>query len=65
MRVLPGASGLIDLTGFLRALDGIGYDGPVAVEPFDASLAAMPPGERVRLAAQSLRDAFDAAHIAV
>ncbi len=61
VRVLPGASGLIDLTGFLRALDGIGYDGPVAVEPFDATLAALSPADRVRVTARSLGAAFDAA----
>jgi sugar phosphate isomerase/epimerase len=62
VRCLPGTSGVVDLVGFLRALDRIGYDGPVAVEPFDASLAALAPGERVRLAAESLRGAYDAAH---
>jgi sugar phosphate isomerase/epimerase len=65
VRTLPGATRVIDLVGFLQALDRIGYDGPVAVEPFDGSLAGLPPDERVRLVAQSLRDAFDAAHIAV
>ncbi len=64
VRRLPGATRVIDLVGFLRALDRIGYDGPVAVEPFDASLAALPVGERVRLTAQSLHDAFDAGRIA-
>lgn len=63
VRHLPGATGVIDLSGFLQALDRIGYDGPVAVEPFDATLTALRPGERVRLAAQSLLDAFDAAQI--
>lgn len=64
VRRLPGTTRVIDLVGFLQALDRIGYDGPVAVEPFDASLAALTPGERVRLVAQSLHDAFDAAQIA-
>jgi len=61
---LPGATSVIDLVGFLQALDRIGYDGPVAVEPFDASLVALPPGERVRLVAESPDEAFDAAQIA-
>jgi sugar phosphate isomerase/epimerase len=55
--MLPGASGVIDLAGFLGALAHIGYDGPAAVEPFDATLAALPPAERVRLTAESLRRA--------
>ncbi|MCC6730902.1 MAG: sugar phosphate isomerase/epimerase [Chthonomonadales bacterium] len=33
-RCLPGATGVIDLVGFLRALAEIGYDGPVTPEPF-------------------------------
>jgi sugar phosphate isomerase/epimerase len=33
-RALPGASGVIDVRGFLMTLDQIGYDGPVAPEPF-------------------------------
>jgi sugar phosphate isomerase/epimerase len=61
VRLLPAASGLIDITAFLQALNGIGYDGPVAVEPFSAELAAKPAAERVRLAAQSLKAVFGAA----
>lgn len=33
-RELPGATGVIDLTGFLETLSRIGYEGPVAVETF-------------------------------
>jgi sugar phosphate isomerase/epimerase len=33
-RCLPGATGVIDTTGFLQALNSIGYDGPVVPEPF-------------------------------
>ena len=55
-RALPGASGVIDLSGFLQALDRMGYDGPVAVEPFDDALTMQPPAERVRAAAASLHD---------
>jgi sugar phosphate isomerase/epimerase len=63
VRCLPGASGMIDVVGFLRALDAIGYDGPVAVEPFDTSLASLRPDARVRLAADSLHAAFAAAGV--
>jgi sugar phosphate isomerase/epimerase len=63
VRLLPGASGVIDLTGFLRALDAIGYDGPVSVEPFDAELARIAPDRRVALAAESLHAAFAAAGV--
>ena len=58
VRLLPGASGVIDLPGSLGALKAIGYDGPVAVEPFDAALARIPPAERVRLASESLHRAL-------
>jgi sugar phosphate isomerase/epimerase len=63
VRLLPGASGVIDIIGFLRTLGAIGYDGPVAVEPFDAMLAEMPPSERVKRAGQSLRGVFAAAQV--
>ena len=45
VRCLPGATGVIDLAGFLGTLREIGYDGPVTPEPFDKQLAAMPPEE--------------------
>ncbi len=40
-RKVPGATGIIDLTGFLGALQSIGYDGPVTAEPMDKALNAM------------------------
>ena len=33
-RALPGATGVIDIRGFLMTLEQIGYDGPVTPEPF-------------------------------
>ncbi len=33
-RALPGATGVIDMNGFLNALESIGYDGPIVAEPF-------------------------------
>jgi sugar phosphate isomerase/epimerase len=65
VRLLPGASGVIDLVGFLKVLDEIGYGGPVAVEPFSADLATIPPAERVRLAGESLHAAFAAADLRI
>ena len=41
-RRLPGATGVIDLDGFMGVLKTIGYDGPVKVEPFMKSLAEQP-----------------------
>ncbi len=38
VRHLPPETGVLDLAGFLRTLAGIGYDGPVTTEPFNARL---------------------------
>ncbi|MGI4788528.1 MAG: sugar phosphate isomerase/epimerase family protein [Janthinobacterium lividum] len=40
-RDLPGATGVIDIVGFLQTLRSIGYDGPVTPEPF-VNLSALP-----------------------
>lgn len=53
-RSLPGATGVIDLTGFLRALDEIGYDGPIVPEPF---------GSPATWAADLIRGAFERAGV--
>ncbi|MCX5675444.1 MAG: sugar phosphate isomerase/epimerase [Planctomycetota bacterium] len=54
VRALPGETGVIDLVGFLGALRGIGYEGPVTPEPFKKELAALPPAEAVRRAGEAL-----------
>jgi sugar phosphate isomerase/epimerase len=41
VRDLPGATGVIDIVGFLQSLRRIGYDGPVTPEPF-VDLSALP-----------------------
>ena len=53
-RLLPGASGVIDITSFLEALRGLSYDGPVVVEPFDRSLESLEERERLRVTARAL-----------
>lgn len=53
-RLLPGASGVIDIANFLQTLDKMGYDGPVVVEPFNAELNALPYEERVKKTRSSL-----------
>lgn len=45
VRLLPGASGVIDIVAFLKTLDALGYDGPLAVETFSETLRALPPAE--------------------
>jgi sugar phosphate isomerase/epimerase len=55
VRRLPGATGVIDIAGFLGALAEIGYDGPVTPEPFDKSLVALPPDQACALARAAMR----------
>jgi len=64
-RLLPGASGVIDVVAFLQALRRIGYEGPVAVEPFDDTLRALPPAPRVEAVADSLRKVWARAGLSV
>jgi sugar phosphate isomerase/epimerase len=53
-RTLPGATGVIDLAGFVGALRDIGYAGPIKVEPFNAELKTLPVREVVAKTAASL-----------
>lgn len=57
-RELPGASGVIPLDRFIGALRRIDYHGPVAVEPFTASLRALPDDMVVAATAATLRNAL-------
>ena len=60
-RTLPGATGVIDLNTFLRALQGLGYDGPVLVEPFSEAVRALPADEACAATAASLQAVWRAA----
>lgn len=44
-RRLPGATGVIDLAGFMDGVRAAGFTGPVKAEPFMPSLASLPEGE--------------------
>ena len=57
VRRLPGATGVIDLAGFLAVLRELGYDGPVTPEPFDKSLAALGAEEACKQACEHMRAA--------
>ena len=64
VRCLPGETGVIPNGALLRALAGIGYDGPVTVEPFSARLreiAAADPLEAAKLTKASLDQVFQEA----
>ena len=54
VRAMPGETGEIDIRTFMRALDRMGYSGPVIVEPFCDWLRALPPEEAVAATARSL-----------
>ena len=55
VRDLPGATGVLDLTGFLQALRAIGYDGPVTAEPFSQRLRDLPADQAVAETAAAMQ----------
>jgi sugar phosphate isomerase/epimerase len=57
-RELPCATGVIDVGAFLRALNQIGYDGPVRAEPFNQALNQMGKEQACQATAAALRKAF-------
>ena len=64
-RTLPGATGVIDLAGFLGALRTIGYDGPVTCEPMAKAISALPRKDEegiLALVSASMRDLLTSAH---
>jgi sugar phosphate isomerase/epimerase len=63
VRLLPGQSGVIDLAAFLKTLDAIGYDGPVAVETFSDELKTLPADEAATRASTSMQQMFQATGI--
>ncbi len=60
-RELPAATGVIPVAQFLVALLRIGYDGPIAAEPFNKALAAMPVDEACAKTAAAIKKALVAA----
>ena len=58
VRCLPGETGVIDLDTFFGALQRIGYDGPVVVEPFNAQLRTMTAEHAVRTTAEALQQVW-------
>jgi len=59
-RAMPMETGVIDLPGFLKALDKIGYDGPITPEPFNDDLAAMKPIDAATTTADCMKKAWSA-----
>ncbi len=56
-RELPCATGVIDLRAFLEALVTLGYDGPVACEPFNQELRKLPPDQILGTVAAAMKKA--------
>jgi len=52
VRRLPGETGVIDLVGFLKCLNDIGYEGPVMPEPFSDKIKGLAPLEAAKLTAK-------------
>jgi sugar phosphate isomerase/epimerase len=63
-RELPAATGVIPVKNFLDALLEIGYNGPIAAEPFNAALRAMPIAQACATTAAAMKKAFSLAGIA-
>lgn len=61
VRCLPGETGVIDLVGFLKALNGINYDGPVTPEPFSEKVNRMGPENAVKTTGEALKRVWKAA----
>jgi sugar phosphate isomerase/epimerase len=64
VRDLPAATGVIDIAGFLGALRGLGYDGPVTPEPFLPRLASLAPEQAAAEAHAATQRAFELAGVA-
>jgi sugar phosphate isomerase/epimerase len=57
-RELPCATGVIDMAGFLNAMNSIGCDAPVRCEPFNEPLRAMPPDQALQATIAAMKKAF-------
>jgi sugar phosphate isomerase/epimerase len=65
VRALPMETGVIDLPGFMRKLDGMDYDGPVTPEPFSQRVNAIEdPLEAAQLVAQYMDKLWKAGGLA-
>ncbi|MFI5385212.1 MAG: sugar phosphate isomerase/epimerase family protein [Fimbriimonadales bacterium] len=59
VRSIPASTGVIDGRGFMRALQGIGYDGPIMPEPFMSELSSLASDEeRLRAVGEGMEKLF-------
>lgn len=61
VRCLPGETGVLDIVRFLKALDAMGYDGPVTAEPFSARVNALAPRDALRETSEAMHRAWASA----
>lgn len=52
VRCLPLETGVIDLVGFMKKLDGLGYQGPVTTEPFNKRINELAANDPVAAATE-------------
>jgi sugar phosphate isomerase/epimerase len=65
VRRLPMETGVIDLPGFMKKLQALGYDGPITPEPFSERINAIQdPLEAARLAAEYMDKLWKASGLA-
>ncbi|MHC1763540.1 MAG: sugar phosphate isomerase/epimerase family protein [Verrucomicrobiia bacterium] len=57
-RELPAATGVIDVDGFLKAMNQVGFDGPVRAEPFNKALNDLGNEEACAATAAAMKKAF-------
>jgi sugar phosphate isomerase/epimerase len=62
-RTLPDETKTIDLKAYLQALNSVGYDGPVMVEPFSKKLKSMTPDKACAVTAKSLNNVMKQAKV--
>ncbi|MEO1128070.1 MAG: sugar phosphate isomerase/epimerase family protein [Planctomycetota bacterium] len=62
-RELPGLSGIIDMTTFLRSLAEIGYDGPICAEPTHPRWQTTETSEAARMTARSILECMEHAGV--
>jgi sugar phosphate isomerase/epimerase len=55
VRRMPGETGVIDIEGFLKALDEIGYTGPIMAEPFSEKVQNMTARQAAQATAEAMR----------
>ena len=55
VRCMPGETGVIDIGGFLSALDEIGYTGPVMAEPFSKKVQGLTAQQAAQTTAEAMR----------